>query len=347
MTGAGGRLGRAVVAALERCAVHRARAARSPGRRATSISTRPTACGRPDRPRPARRRRPLRRLDRRRRLRPRARARPRAQRRSRRASSPRRAPTDGVDLIVVSTNEVFDGRRTDGRRLRARRRAGADQPLRREQARRRAARPRSRSRARPGRAGDRADGVAVRPPGKPDFPMKILAAAEQAAGCRRAAAGRRRRVGLPDLHRRRRRRDRRAPRRRRRSAGTHHLVNGGLRDARGLGARRRSGGPGVDVPKSRTSRRRTWPRPSTPPRWGVLEPTPLPSGEPLRPWPDALADYAPHAPARRIAPRDGRRAEPRAAAVGPGRRPVRRRPAVRATSAARSASCGGPAGSRR
>jgi len=43
----------------------------------------------------------------------------------------------------------------------------------------------------------------------------------------------------------------------------------------------------VNVPMS------TWPRPSTPPTWGVLEPTPLPSGEPLRSWPDAMADYAP------------------------------------------------------
>ena len=37
----------------------------------------------------------------------------------------------------------------------------------------------------------------------------------------------------------------------------------------------------------------SWERPSTPPRWGVLAPTPLPSGEPLRVWPDAMADYAP------------------------------------------------------
>jgi hypothetical protein len=43
----------------------------------------------------------------------------------------------------------------------------------------------------------------------------------------------------------------------------------------------------VNVPAS------TWPRPSRPPRWGVLAPTPLPSGEPLRAWPDAMADYAP------------------------------------------------------
>ena len=43
----------------------------------------------------------------------------------------------------------------------------------------------------------------------------------------------------------------------------------------------------VNVPMS------TWQRDSMPPRWGVLEPTPLPSGEPLRLWPDAMADYAP------------------------------------------------------
>lgn len=36
-----------------------------------------------------------------------------------------------------------------------------------------------------------------------------------------------------------------------------------------------------------------WSRPSRPPRWGVLAPTVLPSGEPLRPWPAAMADYAP------------------------------------------------------
>ncbi len=34
----------------------------------------------------------------------------------------------------------------------------------------------------------------------------------------------------------------------------------------------------------------TWPRPSTPPEWGVLEPTQLPDGQ-LRSWREALADY--------------------------------------------------------
>jgi dTDP-4-dehydrorhamnose reductase len=39
-------------------------------------------------------------------------------------------------------------------------------------------------------------------------------------------------------------------------------------------------------------------RPSRPPRWGVLEPTPLPGG-PLRSWRDAMADrIAVMAPAR-------------------------------------------------
>jgi hypothetical protein len=34
----------------------------------------------------------------------------------------------------------------------------------------------------------------------------------------------------------------------------------------------------------------TWTRPSKPPAWGVIEPTPLPDG-PLRAWQDALAGY--------------------------------------------------------
>jgi len=37
----------------------------------------------------------------------------------------------------------------------------------------------------------------------------------------------------------------------------------------------------------------TWERASTPPPWGVLEPTALRSGEPLRRWQAALADYVP------------------------------------------------------
>lgn len=74
-------------------------------------------------------------------------------------------------------------------------------------------------------------------------------------------------------------------------AGIHHLVNDGLAsratwaedvlERLGVGAR-------VDhVPGT------TWARASVPPRWGVLAPTPLPSGEPMRSWAAAMADYAP------------------------------------------------------
>ena len=74
-------------------------------------------------------------------------------------------------------------------------------------------------------------------------------------------------------------------------AGIHHLVNGGVATradwARDVLARAGLRLETIGVPAS------TWERPSRPPRWGVLAQTPLPSGEPLRPWPDAMADYAP------------------------------------------------------
>ncbi len=74
-------------------------------------------------------------------------------------------------------------------------------------------------------------------------------------------------------------------------AGIHHVVNG-LTATRALWAEDVVGRFGLpvrieDVPGS------TWERPSVPPRWGVLAATPLPSGEPLRPWPVAMADDAP------------------------------------------------------
>jgi hypothetical protein len=37
----------------------------------------------------------------------------------------------------------------------------------------------------------------------------------------------------------------------------------------------------------------TWQRASTPPLNAVLDPTPTATGEPLRPWQQALADYVP------------------------------------------------------
>jgi hypothetical protein len=74
-------------------------------------------------------------------------------------------------------------------------------------------------------------------------------------------------------------------------AGTHHLVNGLVASradwARDVVTRTGVDVGVVDVPST------TWQRDSTPPRWGVLAPTPLPSGEPMRSWPDAMADYLP------------------------------------------------------
>ncbi|MGZ6266492.1 MAG: sugar nucleotide-binding protein, partial [Candidatus Limnocylindrales bacterium] len=69
--------------------------------------------------------------------------------------------------------------------------------------------------------------------------------------------------------------------------GIHHIVNSG-RASRAAWAREvlRLAGIEVateDVPAS------TWPRPSKPPLWGVLEATPLPGG-PLRDWHDDLAE---------------------------------------------------------
>ena len=74
-------------------------------------------------------------------------------------------------------------------------------------------------------------------------------------------------------------------------AGTHHLVNGSFATradwARDVLVRAGLDLDVVDVPST------TWTRPSRPPRWGVLAPTTLPSGEPMRPWQAAMADYAP------------------------------------------------------
>ncbi len=204
----------------------------------------------------------------------------------------------GVDLIVVSTNEVFDGRRTDGRGYAP---TDTTNPINAYGASKLAGE--QAALAAYGRDGqERAGGTApggalgiVRtawlfgPPGN-DFPAKILAAAERAG-----AAGEPLRLvadetGSPtysvDLA----------------EAigeliggaaidGVHHVVNGGAVSragwAREVLRQARLEVATEDVPAS------TWPRASTPPAWAVLEPTPLPGGEPLRPWQEALADYLP------------------------------------------------------
>ena len=198
--------------------------------------------------------------------------------------------TRGVDLVVVSTNEVFDGRRMDGQGY-----GPADTPA--------PLNPYGASKLAGERAAadafERAGGSAalgiVRtawlfgPPGN-DFPAKILAAAERSRD-----TGEPLRVVADEMG---------SPTYTRDLAdgiveliggaaigGTHHIVNQGIASraawARELLRQARIDTPIVDVPAS------TWERASTPPAWGVLDPTSLPGGEPLRPWSAALADYLP------------------------------------------------------
>ncbi len=203
--------------------------------------------------------------------------------------------TRGVDLVMISTNEVFDGGRTDrmpylatdvpspanpyGASKLAGERAAVDRfatvgPV---------------SGGRPGILGIVRTAWLFGPPGA-DFPHKILAAAARAS-----ADGTTLRVvgdewGTPtsaadvaeticellaeDAH-----------------AGIHHLVNTGIATradwARDILTRVGLGVALEEVPAA------TWPRASKAPRWGVLAPTALPSGVPMRPWTEAMADYAP------------------------------------------------------
>jgi dTDP-4-dehydrorhamnose reductase len=202
----------------------------------------------------------------------------------------------GIDLVFISTNEVFDGTRTDGRGY------GPDDerhPINpyaaaKAEAERLATVAYEREGAR-GRLGIVRTSWLYGPPGN-DFPEKIARAALRA----RASGEPLRVVGdeigvptyTPDLA------EAiaellaedsltAAPAR----TAVHHLVNGG-RASRADWAREvlratRIDVEVVDVPGS------TWQRASTPPAWGVLEPTPLPSGEPMRDWREAFAHAVP------------------------------------------------------
>jgi dTDP-4-dehydrorhamnose reductase len=193
----------------------------------------------------------------------------------------------GIDLIQVSTNEIFDGRRTDGQGYTPDDAPGPINPYGESKL-----------------GGEMAAGEAYResdarlgivrtawlygPPGN-DFPAKILAAAgARAAGEPLKVVGDEfgsptfshdlaeaivELLGSGDV------------------GGVHHVVNGGAASraewARELFRQARLDALIEEVPAA------TWPRASTPPAWAVLEPTPLPGGEPLRPWQAALADYVP------------------------------------------------------
>jgi dTDP-4-dehydrorhamnose reductase len=196
----------------------------------------------------------------------------------------------GIDLIVVSTNEVFDGRRTDGAGY------GPDDPtnpINPYGASKLAGEDGARE-AYAAAVGGPALGI-VRtawlfgPPGN-DFPAKIVAAADRARAAGEPlrlvadefgsptathdlAEGIAELIGGAAI------------------AGTHHLVNGGVA-SRADWARETLRQAGIDIATEDVPAA-TWQRASTPPAWAVLAPTPLPGGEPLRAWQLALADRIP------------------------------------------------------
>ena len=196
----------------------------------------------------------------------------------------------GIDLLVVSTNEVFGGDRGDGVAYAPDdAQAPANAYGRSKLAGERAAADAFEARGSSGALGIARTAWLFGPPGR-DFPHKILDAAAKAL-----SDGQPLRVvgdewGTPtfaadvadaivellaeDA-----------------LAGVHHLVNGG-RATRATWAEDVLDRLGVRAAVEHVPGT-TWARASVPPRWGVLATTPLPSGEPIRAWQAAMADYAP------------------------------------------------------
>ncbi len=213
-------------------------------------------------------------------------------------------------LVTISTNEVFDGRRVDGRPYRPEDTPNPANPygaakLEGERAARAAFgeagedfaqaaghSPEARSGTMPPLAIVRTAWL-FGPPGN-DFPAKIVAAGERA----RAEGSRLKlvsdEVGNPtyagDLAGA-------VVALLRESAGSgpgaisgiHHIVNAG-RATRSEWGREVLRLAGLDV-ETEDVPSTTWERASRPPRWGVLDPTPLPGGARLRSWQEALAEY--------------------------------------------------------
>ena len=199
----------------------------------------------------------------------------------------------GIGLVVISTNEVFDGTRTDGVGY-----GPADPPN--------PANAYGASKL----AGERAAAVAcegagagangavrlgiVRTawlfgPGRPDFPRKIAAAAARAAAGHEPLRVVGDEFGTPSY----------GPDvaqaivrllETKAWSGIHHVVNDGVA-SRAAWAREVLDHLGLRVPIEEVPLA-TFERPSRPPRWGVLAATPLPGGG-LRSWQAAMAAYAP------------------------------------------------------
>jgi dTDP-4-dehydrorhamnose reductase len=201
----------------------------------------------------------------------------------------------GVAFALVSTNEVFDGTRTDRVPY-----APDDE--------RRAINPYAASKL---DAEQRLERLAAErgtaalailrtswlhgPPGN-DFPAKIAAAAQRAKAAGEPLRAVADEVGRPtytvdvaDAVVELIWEDALAPGGPR--PAVHHLVNAGIASradwAREVVRAARLDVEVQDVPGS------TWPRASIPPAWAVLAATPLPSGEPMRDWRDAFAHAVP------------------------------------------------------
>ena len=203
-----------------------------------------------------------------------------------------------IDLIVVSTNEVFDGRPAE---LRPYRPEDLPNPIN-AYGRSKLAGERLAEEAYAGSS----QGLGIvrtawlfGPPGN-DFPSKILAAAERARASREplrlvadeagqpsytvdVAEAIAELIGAAD------------------TAGIHHVVNSG-HATRAQWAEEVLRQAGVSVP-SQLVQASEFPRASTPPPYAILEPSPLPGGEPLRTWQGATADYLPTLLRQRVAAR--------------------------------------------
>lgn len=227
----------------------------------------------------------------------------------------------GVDLVLVSTNEVFDGRRTDGRgyapddRPRPGNPYGASKLAGETAAQGAFLRHGGQIGGRSGVGGadavNPATGPAADAPSDPipagpqlaivrtawlygppgnDFPARILAAADRARATGKPLRVVGDEIGSPTF----------APDLAEgilellaagTFAGVHHIVNAGSVSRAGW-ARHVLAAVGVELPIVEVPLA-TWARPSSPPAWAVLAPTLPPSGEPLRSWQAAFADYAP------------------------------------------------------
>jgi dTDP-4-dehydrorhamnose reductase len=196
-----------------------------------------------------------------------------------------------IDLIHISTNEVFDGRPPSDPPGRGYRPTDAADPIN----------PYGRSKLAGERYAEAAyagspSGLSIirtawlfGPPGD-DFPTKILGASERAKAHGEPLQLVADELGSPtythdlagaivdligeDA-----------------AGGIHHIVNAGAASRMDVAEEvLRQAGIHVETEPVMAA---DWSRLSTPPVWGVLEATPLPFGEPLRTWQGALADYLP------------------------------------------------------